>query len=182
MGGTDKGLTPLQGRPMIQHVIERLLPQLQTLVISANRSREQYQQFGYPVVSDGAGEDSFLGPLAGIASAIEATDTPMVLISPCDTPLLPLNLVEKLHDTLEQSGRPIAVAHDGERLQQLCLLAQRTIIDSIAEQLVAGERRVQRWIGALEPAICTFDDPLAFSNINTPEEQQQVEYALGERS
>ncbi len=180
MGGSDKGLTHLQGRPMIEHVIDRLSPQLQTLVISANRNQDQYQQFGYPVISDGEGETSFLGPLAGIASAIQATETTMVLVSPCDTPLIPTDLVDRLHNTLQQSGRPIAVAHDGERLQQLCFLAQRTIADSIEQHLSAGERRVQRWIAALDPAICSFNDSVAFSNINTPLEQQQIEHALGE--
>ncbi len=176
MGGEDKGLTPLQGRPMVQHVMERLRPQLDTLVISANRNREQYGAFGYPVVSDR--DQSFQGPLAGIASGITATDTPLVLITPCDTPLLPLDLVTRLHQTLQQSGRPLAVAHDGERLQQLCFLADRTILGSIEDHLRQDQRRVQQWINQLEPAICPFDDPLAFANINTPEEQQAIEARL----
>ena len=178
MGGTDKGLSLLQGQPMVLHVIERLKPQLTSLLISANRNREQYRQFNYPVVNDG--DDLFLGPLAGIASAIQVTEPPLVLITPCDTPLLPTDLVSRLHETLNQSDSTIAVAHDGERLQQLCFLAQRSILDSIIQQLKQDQRRVQRWINSLNPAICTFDDPLAFSNINTPDEQRQMEQRLME--
>ncbi len=176
MGGEDKGLTLLRDRPMVQYVIERLTPQLDTLVISANRSHGEYRQFGYPVISDR--ETSFQGPLAGIASAIEHTETPLVLVSPCDTPLLPTNLVAQLYDTLQQTDHPIAVAHDGERLQQLCFLAKRTILDSITTHLDRGERRVRYWIDSLQPAIAVFDGPLAFSNINTPEEQLQIEQVL----
>lgn len=172
MGGEDKGLIPLQGQPMVQHVIERLAPQLETLVISANRSHVAYEQFGYPVVSDM--DEDFQGPLSGIASAIALTKTPLVLVTPCDTPLLPTNLVEQLYTTLQQSDRSIAVAHDGERLQQLCFLARRSVVDSIHQLLNQGERRVRVWIKSLQPAIASFNNPLAFSNINTPEEQQQI--------
>ena len=178
MGGEDKGLTRLQGKPMVQHVIERLTPQLSTLVISANRNQERYQQYGYPVVADG--DEQFQGPLAGIASGIQATDTPLVLVSPCDTPLLPTNLVSRLYNLLQQSDSSIAVAHDGERLQQLCFLAKRSILDSITEQLEQEQRRVQQWINSLNPVICTFDQPIAFSNINTPEEQQRIAQQLEE--
>lgn len=178
MGGEDKGLTLLHDRPMVGHVIARLTPQLNTLVISANRNHTQYREFGYPVVSDL--DADFQGPLAGIASAIAATETPLVLVTPCDTPLLPEDLVPRLYATLQQCDSPIAVAHDGERLQQLCFLARRTVLDSITRQLEQGERRVRLWIDTLKPAICSFNTPLAFSNINTPEEQQQIEQQLGE--
>jgi molybdopterin-guanine dinucleotide biosynthesis protein A len=179
MGGEDKGLSLLAGRPLVEHVIERLSPQLTTLVISANRNHAAYQQFGYAVLSDRDGD--FQGPLAGIASAIAITESPLLLVTPCDTPLLPENLVARLQQTLEQSQRPIAVAHDGERLQQLCFLARRSILGSITTQLNRGERRVRHWINALQPAITHFNAPLAFSNINTAEERQQMEQVLQER-
>lgn len=176
MGGEDKGLTLLRGRAMVQHVIERLTPQLDTLVISANRNHAAYRKFGHPVTSDRG--ETFQGPLAGIASAIEATETPLILVTPCDTPLLPADLVTQLYTSLQYTDSPIAVAHDGERLQQLCFLARRSILDSITEHLEQGERRVRYWIDSLQPAITTFNNPFAFSNINTPQEQQQIEQAL----
>ena len=180
MGGEDKGLTLLNQRPMVQHVIERLTPQLDTLVISANRNHDAYRQFGYPVISDR--DADFQGPLAGIASAIALTETPLVLVSPCDTPLLPENLVTQLHHTLKQSDSTIAVAHDGERLQQLCFLARRSVLGSITALLDRDERRVRVWIDSLNPAVTQFNTPLAFSNINTPKEQQQIEQQLQQKS
>ncbi len=176
MGGEDKGLTQLQGRPMIQHVIKRLRPQVSSIIVSANRNQQQYERLGYPVVSDG--DELFNGPLAGVASAIHHARTEWVLVTPCDTPLLPLDLASRLMESLQQSGTPIAVAHDGERMQQLCFLASTTILDSIQQQLAQGERRVRRWIRSLEPALCQFDSPLSFANINTPEEQLWIETEL----
>lgn len=176
MGGEDKGLTQLQGRPMVQHVIERLRPQVSSIVISANRNRAQYEALGYPVVSDG--DELFNGPLAGIASAIEHTHSEWVLVTPCDTPLLPTDLVSQLMESLQQSESSIVVAHDGERMQQLCFLAPTAILGSIQQQLAAGERRVYRWLESLNPAICQFESPLSFANINTPEEQLWIESEL----
>ncbi len=176
MGGDDKGLTTINGKPMVQHVIERLTPQVGTMIISANRNQRYYEAFGYPVISDY--NDKFDGPLAGIASAIEITDTPLILVTPCDTPLIPADLVERLYESLQQTDSPIAVAHDGERMQQLCFLASHHIIDSIKERLADNERRVYRWLESLNPAICNFNSTMLFSNINTPEEQSAIEQQL----
>lgn len=176
MGGEDKGLTLLHGGPMVQHVIELLRPQVSSIVISANRNQQRYEEFGYPVVSDM--DDQFNGPLAGIASAIQMTDSPLVLVTPCDTPLLPANLAEKLNGALKSSSSQIAVAHDGERMQQLCFLASRTILKSITEQLEQDQRRVYRWLDSLNPAVCHFDSSMPFFNINTPEQQSTIEQML----
>ncbi len=176
MGGEDKGLTPLLGEPMIAHVIHRIQRQLTTLVISANRNQAQYQQFGFPVVSDHL--NTFEGPLAGIARGMEAVETPLVLVTPCDTPLLPLDLVSRLQQTLLQSNRPIAVAEGDGRLQPLCFLARRTLLDSVNDSLQQGERRVHRWMDSLRPAHCHFDTPDAFININRPEQRSALEQSL----
>ncbi len=176
MGGEDKAFSLIQGQPLITYVIDRLQPQLSTLVISANRNHHQYSRFGYPVVSDN--EPDFPGPLAGIASGIEQTSAPLVLITPCDTPLLPTDLVERLYNTLSHSDTAVAVAHDGSRLQHLCFLAERGILPSIQQRLQQKLPRVGDWIESQSPAICRFDDPLAFTNINTPQERQQIEQVL----
>jgi len=176
MGGDDKGLTTINGKPMVEHVIERLVPQVSSLVISANRNQQRYEEFGYPVTEDK--NNKFDGPLAGIASAIEITDTPLILVTPCDTPLLPTDLVEQLHHAMQQSDSVIAVANDGERMQQLCFLASRSIVNSIRERLANDERRVYRWLESLNPAVCDFHSTLLFSNINTPEEQSAIEQQL----
>ncbi|MBT3196930.1 MAG: molybdenum cofactor guanylyltransferase [Gammaproteobacteria bacterium] len=181
MGGEDKGLSLLKGQPMIAYVIERLRPQVETLVISANRNHTQYRQFGYPVVADSLGEIPFQGPLAGIARAIHSTTTPYVLVTPCDTPLLPTHLVERLQSALQQGESPIAVAHDTVRLQPLCFLAKRSIHNTLTEQLNQGERRVQVWMESLQPSLCQFETPSLFSNINTPQERTAIEQQMEQK-
>lgn len=176
MGGDDKGLTTINGKPMVKYVMERLAPQVDTLIISANRNQQRYEEFGYPVTSDY--NNKFDGPLAGIASSIEITNTPLVLVTPCDTPLIPEDLVDRLHDSLQQTTSPIAVAHDGERMQQLCFLASRHVVESIKANLANSERRVYRWLESLNPAVCNFNSTMMFSNINTPEEQSAIEQQL----
>ena len=87
MGGADKGLLPLGGKPMIAHVIERLAPQVGTLLICANRNLEAYRQFGLPVISDHFAD--YCGPLAGLHSALSTISTDWLISAPCDTPFLP---------------------------------------------------------------------------------------------
>ena len=99
MGGQDKGLIPLAGRPLIAWVIEALRPQVGSILISANRNQAAYAAFGYPVIGDEAGGPDltgFQGPLAGIAAAMTLAQTPWLLTLPCDTPLLPADLAARL--------------------------------------------------------------------------------------
>ena len=95
MGGVDKGLQLLQGRPLMQHVLDRLRPQVDSLLINANQNLERYAQFGCPVVPDRVG--GFAGPLAGLDAGLHATDAPMIVTAPCDSPFLPRDLVARLH-------------------------------------------------------------------------------------
>ncbi len=177
MGGEDKGLTLLGGKPLISHVIERLQPQVDNLLISANRNLEQYHSLGYPVVSD-TDSTAFRGPLAGLAATLRWIETPLVMVTPCDTPLLPNNLVTRLQQALEQEERGVAVARDPQQLQQLCFLAHRTRLTSVAQALQQDRLRVRDWLEAQQPVVTPFPDPFAFTNINTPEERQQLDQQL----
>ena len=99
MGGEDKGLIPLAGRPLIAWVIDALAPQVGRILISANRNQAAYAAFGHPVIGDeavGAELAGFQGPLAGIAAAMTRMETPWLLTLPCDAPLAPADLASRL--------------------------------------------------------------------------------------
>src|SRR5689334_20428419 len=96
MGGVDKGLQPLHGQPMVAHVLQRLAPQVAALIINANQNPEQYTTLGAPfaahIVPDSIA--GYAGPLAGLQAGLAAARTPLVVTVPCDSPFLPLDLVE----------------------------------------------------------------------------------------
>ncbi|WP_428633957.1 molybdenum cofactor guanylyltransferase MobA, partial [Sedimenticola sp.] len=124
MGGQDKGLIDLDGRPLIAHVLERIQPQVAQVVINANRNLEQYAAFGYPVISDTLSD--FQGPLAGFLAVMQQIDSDFIVTLPCDGPSLPDNLVERLRQAQQAADADIAVAHDGNRMQPVyALIATR---------------------------------------------------------
>lgn len=173
MGGTDKGLMLLQGRPLIQHVIDRLKPQVDELIINSNRHIEIYQQFGYPVFPDE--HIGYSGPLAGIQVGLKQAKCEYLLICPCDTPYLPENLVEKLLLTLKQHHAEIAIAAaDGSDHPVICL-CKTSVLPTLEEYLTSGGRKVSTWQQKLVHQYTDFSDqPHAFANINTPEELAKI--------
>jgi molybdopterin-guanine dinucleotide biosynthesis protein A len=177
MGGEDKGLVELAGRPMIAHVLAALAPQVERVIINANRNLERYAAFGWPVVAD---EDSgFLGPLAGLAAGLRAADTPLVLTAPCDCPLLAPDLVARLYSALEAEDAEIAVPFDGERLQPVFALVKTELADSLAAYLGGGDRKIDRWFAQHRLARVDFSDrPENFVNVNDPGERAAVEARL----
>jgi molybdopterin-guanine dinucleotide biosynthesis protein A len=180
--GQDKGLIEVAGRPMVAHVIERLQPQVSSLILSANRNLEAYEEYGVPVITDG--NDEFFGPLAGIASALQAADTAWVAVAPCDAPLLPSNCVARLTASVrESSTSPLAVAHDGERLQSMVALIRRDLRGDLGAFLASGGRKVDQWYARHDMRIVDFSDRAdAFLNINRPEDRELLEVRLrGER-
>ena len=100
MGGVDKGLVPLAGRPLVAHVLERLAPQAGAIIVNANQNRDRYAAYGHPVVADEVG--GFAGPLAGLHAGMTAATTPYVVTVPCDSPFLPGDLVARLAAGLER--------------------------------------------------------------------------------
>lgn len=180
MGGQDKGLVELAGRPMIAHVLAALAPQVDRLIINANRNLERYAAFGWPVVTD---EDSgFLGPLAGLAAGLRAAQTPLVLTAPCDSPLVATDLVARLYSALEDEDAEIAVPFDGERLQPVFALVRRELGDSLAAYLGGGDRKIDRWFVQHRLARVDFSDrPDTFVNVNDPDERAAVETRLASR-
>lgn len=174
LGGADKGLVPLRGRPLIEHVIAMLRPQVGRLVISANRNRETYAAYGILVIADAIGD--YHGPLAGILSALRAADTPLVLSAPCDTPAPPSDLAERLIAALVREQTQIAVATCGAHMQPVFALVHRSLADRLQEYLAGGGREAGEWMRRQNAALADFSDKAeAFVNINTPQELQAAE-------
>ena len=176
MGGEDKGLLELHGRPLIALLIEQLESQAVDIVINANRNRQRYREFGYPVISDELG--GFQGPLAGIASALAAVDSEYILTLPCDGPRLVEDYVARFVVAHAQHGAAIHVAFDGERLQPVHALIRSDLLPSLEEFLAAGERKIDRWYALHDFAEVDFSDCAEmFGNINSPADRARLEQA-----
>ncbi len=166
MGGLDKGLVELDGRPLIAHVIDRLRPQVGALLINANRNTEEYRRFGFLVTEDEL--EDYQGPLAGFAAALRSADTDYILTVPCDGPFFPENLAKRLLSALKDNKAELAVAHDGERMQPVYALIPRALSPSLTEFLNRGERKIDRWYAIHKTALADFSDaPNSFFNINS---------------
>lgn len=177
MGGIDKGLIWLNGKPMIAYVIAALRAEIDNLLINANRNREKYAAFGYPVIPDIM--DGYLGPLAGMASGMRAASTPYIVTTPCDSPLIPSNLVQQLYETLIRENADISVAHDSERMHPVFALIRRDLLPDLLDFLNAGQRKIDRWYARHRLAVAYFrDQPEAFRNVNNPEERAELENEL----
>jgi molybdenum cofactor guanylyltransferase len=169
MNGLDKGWVECNGRPLIRHALAALTPQVDQLIISANRHLDEYRALGYPVLEDQI--EGYAGPLAGIMRALEHADTSFLQIVPVDAPALPLDLVERLRRGLETHEAAMAVAHDGARLQPLHCLCDRSLAPRLAERLAAKRFKVSEWVSANEPVVVDFSDVSErFLNINKRED------------
>lgn len=174
MGGVDKGLVEVGGRPMVEHVLAALRPQVSDVLISANRNQARYTAYGHSVIMDAM--PGFAGPLAGIASAMAAARTPLLLVVPCDGPRLPTDLGARLHAALSEAGADIAVVHDGDRLQQLFALIRTRLLTELQAYLDAGGRGVERWYTGQHLAAADFSEvPHAFVNLNDHAERERLD-------
>jgi molybdenum cofactor guanylyltransferase len=167
MGGQDKGLLPLAGKGMVQHVIEVLAPQVADIIINANRHPAEYARYGYRVLPDLL--EGYCGPLAGIATALRAARTTYIVTTPCDSPFVPVDLALRLYRMLCQEAADIGIAHDGKRLQPVFALMRCSLLGSLLCYLHEGERKVEPWYRQHPHVLCDFSDtPEAFINVNTP--------------
>jgi molybdopterin-guanine dinucleotide biosynthesis protein A len=191
MGGVDKGLQLLHGRPLVEHAIERLRSQVGPLAISANRHVDVYQNYGFPVWPDssvGSPADTpadspskhFAGPLAGIATGLAAAHTDWLLVVPCDAPLFPLDLADKFVEALVISTADLAFAAtteaDGTRQRHPVFALLPTRLAASAAEQVAGEVwKLGAWYGHHNAVEVSFRDSRAFYNANTLRELQALE-------
>jgi molybdopterin-guanine dinucleotide biosynthesis protein A len=167
MGGVDKGLQPLRGRPMVAWVLERLAPQVDEIVLNANQNLDVYAGFRHRVVADSVGD--FAGPLAGLHAGLQAAAHPLAVTVPCDSPFLPLDLVLRLKEKL--ANNDLAVAKTGDQPHPVFALVRRAVLPHLERFLAGGGRKIDAWYATLSVVEVSFDDqPDAFRNINTLEE------------
>ncbi|NDY95638.1 molybdenum cofactor guanylyltransferase MobA [Wenzhouxiangella limi] len=173
MGGVDKGLVEVLGRPMIAWTLDAVRPQAGHLLINANRSQADYASFGLPVIGDR--HEGFQGPLAGLHAVLEAAATPYVAIVPCDTPRLPRDLVARLARALIEEDAELAVAEAAGRVHTLHGLFRSDLLPDLTRALEAGERKPDAWYATRRWSRVDFSDaPQAFDNINTPEQRDAL--------
>lgn len=176
MGGVDKGLQEFRGKPMAAHAIERLAPQVDEVLINANRNPEAYARFGYRVIADEI--EGFAGPLAGFERGLAHATGDLVVTVPCDSPFLPADLVERLRVALEREDAQVAVARTGDQVHPVFCLMRRDVHASLREFLGSGQRKIDRWYPQLRATLVAFDDEAdAFRNINTREELNGLQRA-----
>jgi len=174
MGGVDKGLQEFRGKPLVEHVFERLAPQVGGIIINANQNHDAYRALGVRVVSDAIG--GYAGPLAGLHAGLSVSRRPYLASAPCDSPFLPADLVARLYAGLTQAGADIAVAKTGKWQQPVFCIVRRDVLDHLSAFLEAGGRKVDAWYATLHVAEVAFDDEAeAFSNINTSDELKALE-------
>jgi molybdopterin-guanine dinucleotide biosynthesis protein A len=174
MGGVDKGLAPFRGRPMVAHAIERLAPQVDEILVNANRNPEAYARFGHRVIADEI--PGFAGPLAGFERGLAHARGRLVATVPCDSPFLPADLVARLRAALEGAGAQLAVARTGDQPHPVFCLMRREVHGSLVGFLASGQRKIDKWTASLSVVEVAFDDEAdAFANINTRDELAGLE-------
>lgn len=167
MNGDDKGLILLNDKPLYQHVIDRIAPQVGTLMINCNRHLDQYQKAGYAIFSDDL--DGFLGPLSGIYSGLRRTNTDWNLFVSCDTPYLPKDLIARLAKyTINYSA---IYPFDGKYSHPTILLIHRCVLVQLEQYLALGNRKLMLFLQQVQAKGVDFSDtPTSFVNINTYDE------------
>ncbi len=174
MGGVDKGLVLLQGRPMVAHVLERLRPQVDELLVNANQNRDRYAALGCAVVADVV--PGFAGPLAGLHAGLAAAHGTLLVTAPCDSPFLPADLVARLRAAREAHDADVAVARTFDQPHPVFSLVHRRVLPHLAAFLESGGRKIDAWYATLAVVEVPFDDVAeAFRNINTRTELQQAD-------
>ena len=196
MGGVDKGLQNHQGSTLAMHALLRLGPQVGALMINANRNLAAYEAMGAPVWPDALPD--YAGPLAGFLTGLERCESPYLVTAPCDTPLLPLDMVARLAAAMHAEDADIAMVAAPEsaagvmqparqaardqttvRPQPVFCLLRVELLESLADFTQAGGRKIDAWTATHKVALVPFDlpedDPRAFFNANTLAELQSLE-------
>jgi len=167
LGGLDKGWVELNNIPLIQHVINRIQPQVRGIIISANRNIKRYADLGFPVYEDEIND--FSGPLAGILQGLQQCKSEWLLTVPADSPFIPKDLAQRLGQNIQDNK--ILIAHDGKHLQPTFALIHKSLTSSLQDFLQQGERKTRVWMQQQPHKIVDFSDEANdFININTDEE------------
>ncbi len=188
MGGVDKGLQNFNGMPLALHALTRLQMGggVGTILINANRNLSAYESFGAAVWPDGLAD--YAGPLAGFLTGLERCETPYLVTVPCDTPLLPLDLVPRLAQALDEQDADIAMVGAPEvdqhgqskvRPQPVFCMMRVGLLESLVQFTQDGGRKIDAWTALHKTVVVPFDtpadDPQAFANANTLADLRQLE-------
>lgn len=189
MGGGDKALLKLDGRTLLDRIVDRLSPQIGPLALNANGDPARFTRFGLPVIPDTV--EGFAGPLAGVLAGLRwAKDQGCshIVTAAADTPFFPADLVERLRQAAEENHQPIALAatHDPQRglsEHPTFGLWPVALADDLEHSLKDGLRKVIVWTSRHGAARAVFDDagPLPFFNVNTPDDMAEAERIARER-
>jgi molybdenum cofactor guanylyltransferase len=177
LGGADKALVRLGGRPLIAHVLDRLVPQVDQVLISANGDPKRFAAYGLEVVADVRPQGPLSGILAGLLRATDLGAT-HVVSTPVDTPFLPPDLTPRLLLAAESSPQGLALAQTAEGDQPACAVWPVVLAPALAAFLSGGEAKVTRFADAHGAARAMFADARAFMNLNTPEDIAAAEALL----
>jgi molybdopterin-guanine dinucleotide biosynthesis protein A len=178
MGGVDKGLQAFRGMPLAMHALFRLQPQVGETMINANRNLSAYESMGVPVWPDALPD--YPGPLAGFLAGLERCETPYLVVVPCDTPLFPEDLVERLGQAFDDDASTeiaVAATREGGELQAqpvFCMM-RITMMESLVRFVTAGQRKIDRWTAQHAMRLVEFSDAAAFANANTAAELQDLQ-------
>ena len=165
MAGRDKGLINYQGQPLIEYLLEAFTPQVDEILISANRNLEKYRQYGHSVLADQRSD--FQGPLAGIEAGLTHAKHNLVVFTPCDAPFMSTDYVSRLRDVLENKNSRACYASVADREHPTHLLLNRECTKSLSSYLESGQRKVRNWLRLIEAEEVDFSDiPESFININ----------------
>ncbi len=169
MGNIDKGLYEYKGKVLIDWVIESLQSACQTLLISCNQNIDQYRQRQFPVIQDVQTNTAiqFEGPIAGIVSAIPYVKTNYLLICPCDTPNIPINMAEELYTAIKANPVDVAVINDGVRQHNLHCLIKTRQLESLNGFYQSGGRAIREWFKTVNITVVNYNSKTAFQNINS---------------
>ncbi len=177
MNQQDKGLVLYRGQPLVKYALDALVPTVEQVLINANRNLSAYKQFGYPVVSDLS--NTFDGPLAGVLTALHRVEDGVLIVMPCDCPLMSAMDLQKLRDGLLNSEAEIATVFDGERVQNAFLALKTGLKNSLADYLDSGGRKISNWM--THHAVTEIDFSAVaehFLNLNTVTELIALETRL----
>jgi molybdopterin-guanine dinucleotide biosynthesis protein A len=177
MGGLDKGLVMFRQKPLITHVISRLTPQVDEIIINANRELETYKTLGHQVLQDEIID--FAGPLAGIQLGLKYASCDYILTAPCDSPLLPLDLASRLQAALLAHHAEIAIVSSDGNTHPVFCLCKKSVLSALNDYLKHGGRKVSAWQQSLNHVYVDFSDCAeAFTNLNSQQDLAGFETKL----
>ena len=179
MGGKDKGLIHLAGKPLISHVFDRISAQVETVYVSANRNLDQYKHFAKNVVRDEPHD--FQGPLAGMLAALKFIKTTYVAFVPCDCPFFPGDLVTRLLPGNSNCSETIRVACVNGRDQPVFAVIPTSFSETLSDYLDKGGRKIINWYESHKAEKISFSNLADFDNLNNPEDFLEAEKRI-ERS